>query len=1081
MLANSSWLRQTWVWLLAAVVLAACGSDAVPRETPGSVKEPSTAALNKSNATSMPGGLRAAHVASVQGEAGEKYRVSMQRGLPTAVNPSHRFTTRFVPAGPTITASGWNASLTLTGYGCVQQRRAAPRATVSSRDNRVQYARDGLVEWYLNGPLGLEQGFTLASDPGCAGEIALDVELDGVAPRAGSDGRSAQLRDKSGKLVAGYEELWARDARGQELAARLVVEGQRIGIRVDARGAEFPVTVDPLVAVHEAELLALDGAADDQFGYSVSISGDTALVGADNKTVGVKARQGVAYVYVRSAGIWTQQTKLMAGDGAANDHFGYSVSLSGDTAVIGAYQKAVGANIRQGAAYVFHRSAGNWTEQDKLIASDGAATAEFGASVSISGDTVVVGAHFAAVSGHATQGAAYVYLRSGVTWAQQAKLIAADGAAEDEFGYSVSISGDTALVGADYKTVGVNAGQGAAYVYDRSGGTWAQQAKLTASDGGAGDSLGFSVSISGDTALVGAPFKPIAGNTYRGATYMFLRSGVNWTQQARVVALDGAAGDYFGFAVSISGDRAIIGAPLKTVSGYTQLGLAYVWVRDNGNWTQIAPLYASDSSNDQFFGYSVALDGNTALVGAVIKTINGQSAQGAASVFNLYLSIGDACTGDADCLSGYCVDQVCCNTVCTAPCVACKASLKQSQADDGTCDAAQAGLDPHDSCAVDPPASCGNTGVCDGTGACSLYDPTTECAPRSCATGTSENLPDTCSGSGQCVDQGAAGCQTGYGCVAGSCKTSCASVTDCAQGYYCNGSNQCVVVIDDGSPCQTDSSCAHNHCVDGVCCNSVCGGGSQTDCQACSVANNGLVDGTCGVSTGNSCSVDGGTGTCQSGICVVTEADSGVDGAAGQAGAAGEGGAAGEAGAAGEGGGAGQAGASGLGGAAGQAGASGQGGAAGQAGASGQGGASGQAGASGHAGTTSSGGNAGSGGSAHAGASGNPAAGAAGTAPAESPPADDTGGCGCSTPGSGAKTSTAALGAMLLLIVSRRRRCSRRLLGAGLLFVSHSTKRSTNRPGSSSCLPKYNANAREKADAAACLSVNPERLSSTSH
>ncbi|MFC2031990.1 PKD domain-containing protein [Chloroflexota bacterium] len=218
-----------------------------------------------------------------------------------------------------------------------------------------------------------------------------------------------------------------------------------------------------MAGFEEIKLTASDGAADDSLGLSVSIDGDTALVGAagdDDKGV----YSGSAYVYVRSGTTWTEQAKLTASDGAADDFFGYSVSISGDTALVGAYlDDDNGSN--SGSTYVYVRSGTTWTQQAKLTASDGAADDSFGYSVSISGDTALVGACYDDDNG-SNSGSACVYVRSGTTWTQQAKLTASDGAADDFFGYSVSISGDTALVGAwGDQDKGVESGS--TYVYVR--------------------------------------------------------------------------------------------------------------------------------------------------------------------------------------------------------------------------------------------------------------------------------------------------------------------------------------------------------------------------------------------------------------------------------------------------------------------------------------------------------------------------------------------------------------------------------------------------------------------------------------
>ncbi|MDO8749562.1 MAG: prepilin-type N-terminal cleavage/methylation domain-containing protein [Dehalococcoidia bacterium] len=382
-----------------------------------------------------------------------------------------------------------------------------------------------------------------------------------------------------------------------------------------------------------AKLTASDGAANDKFGYSVAISGDTAVVGARFDDFGGNIDQGSAYVFVRSGSAWSQQAKLTASDGAAYDKFGGSVAISGDTIVVGAFAADVGGNTYQGSAYVFVRSGGAWSQQAKLTASDGAAHDHFGLSVAISGDTAVVGANGADVGGNTAQGSAYVYVRSGGAWSQQAKLTASDGAARDEFGLSVAISGDTAVVGAYSADVGSNGNQGSAYVFVRSGGAWTQQAKLAASDGAVSDWFGFSVAISGDTAVVAAKTDDVGSNADQGSAYVFVRSGTTWSQQAKLTASDGAAEDYFGVSVAISGDTAVVGAYWDDVGSNTEQGSAYLFLRSGGAWSQQAKLTASDGAVSDYFGVSVAISGDTAVVGAHGDDVGSNTDQGSAYVF----------------------------------------------------------------------------------------------------------------------------------------------------------------------------------------------------------------------------------------------------------------------------------------------------------------------------------------------------------------------------------------------------------------------------------------------------------------
>jgi hypothetical protein len=536
-------------------------------------------------------------------------------------NPAQRLTLEFNEREARLSHPDGSVSFHLTGYGYGDRLRTPAGATLTGTGNRVEYQRGDLTEWYVNGSQGLEQGFTLAHRPGTdrAGEplvIALGV-AGGLAPAQKAD-KDAVLFESGRGAVLRYAGLKAVDAGGRILASRLEERGREIRLIVEDESAEYPLAVDPLWT-QQQELTASDGAAYDALGSSVSVCGNTAVIGAPGKTIGSNSHQGAAYVFVRSGGVWSKQQELTASDGAAGDGFGRSVSVSGDTAVIA----TINANTPQGAAYVFVESDGAWSQQAKLTASDGAVGDYFGWSVSVSGDTAVIGAF----GKNDYQGAAYVFVGSNGVWSQQLKLTASDGAVGDYFGWSVSVSGDTAVIGADGKSIG-----GAAYVFVESGGAWSQQAKLTASDRAALDSFGYSVSVSGDTAVIGAAYKTIT-NTYQGAAYVFVRSSGVWGQQGQeLAASDGAAWDDFGSTVSVGGDTAVIGAPSKNIGSNTEQGAAYVFVRSSGVWSQQQELTASDGARYDYFG-SVSVSGNTAVIGAGNTTINSNVEQGAAYVF----------------------------------------------------------------------------------------------------------------------------------------------------------------------------------------------------------------------------------------------------------------------------------------------------------------------------------------------------------------------------------------------------------------------------------------------------------------
>ncbi len=425
----------------------------------------------------------------------------------------------------------------------------------------------------------------------------------------------------------------------QALEANFTREGAKV--HVDAAGAAYPLVIDPWI--QQAKLTASGGAVNDVFGSAVAISGDTVVVGA----AGVNAGQGSAYVFVKPGGSWhdlTQVAKLTASDGATLDWFGYSVAISGDTVVVGAPGGPTTPSTVPGAAYVFVKPGGNWadmTQTAKLTASDGAVNDRFGISVAISGDIIVAGALFDDIGTNTNQGSAYVFVKSGGGWAdmtQTVKLTASDGVAETRFGSAVAISGDTLVVGA----LGVNTGLGSAYVFVKPGGGWAnmaQTAKLTPSDGATNDDFGFSVAISGDALVVGANGDAFGVNNQQGSAYVFAKPGGGWanmTQTAKLTASDGAAVDAFGWSVAISGDTVLVGALFDDISINTDQGSAYVFVKPGGGWvdmTQTAKLTASDGALGDSFGWSVAISGTTIVVGAYTDDIGANADQGSAYVF----------------------------------------------------------------------------------------------------------------------------------------------------------------------------------------------------------------------------------------------------------------------------------------------------------------------------------------------------------------------------------------------------------------------------------------------------------------
>ncbi len=399
--------------------------------------------------------------------------------------------------------------------------------------------------------------------------------------------------------------------------------------------------------VEVAKLFAADGGEGDQFGYSVAVSGDTALIGVrfdDDDANGIES--GSAYVFTRSGTTWRQQARLTADDGSDRDWFGVRVALSGDTAVVPADADDSDINgVDSGSVYVFTRSGTTWTQQAKLTASDGAAVDLFGYSVALSGDTILIGARFDddEVNG-VNSGSAYVFTRCGTSWSQQAKLTAADGETGDEFGYSVALSGDTAVITANADDSDVNGvDSGSAYVFTRSETDWSQQAKLTAADGSAGDLFGVRVALAGDTALIGARLDDDDVNGVdSGSAYVFTRSADSWSQQAKLTAAHGGAGDWFGYTVALAEDIALIGAGNHDGASGVDSGSAYVFTRSGTTWSQKTKITAADGKAGDQFGGKVAISGDAAVIGArmvddVVKGVD----SGSVYIFTGLLDAGD--------------------------------------------------------------------------------------------------------------------------------------------------------------------------------------------------------------------------------------------------------------------------------------------------------------------------------------------------------------------------------------------------------------------------------------------------------
>ena len=366
------------------------------------------------------------------------------------------------------------------------------------------------------------------------------------------------------------------------------------------------------------ELTANDGVAHDWFGYSVSVSGNFALVGAHNDD----GESGAAYVFEYDGSSWTQTDKFTASDVNINDWFGFSVSLSGNRAVVGASNDDSG----RGSAYVFEFNGTDWIQTRKLIADDGQSDDRFGVSVDQFGDSVLIGAP--GYSLDSTLGTVYLFEYNGSDWNQTLTFTNSAGNLGNEFGNSVSFNADHVFI-STLTGVIQNGVTGGVVVFNHGTGSWLEQTRLLPDPGVHDyDNFAQSLSISGNRALIGAPGNDDNGyNT--GAAYLYDYDGQNWHQTKQLTATLGADYAAFGFAVSLSGNRALIGAPYD-IENSIDTGAAYVLDFDGSHWNQTAKLIASDGATSDAFGYAVSLQGNRAVIGAYLDDDHGD---GSGSVY----------------------------------------------------------------------------------------------------------------------------------------------------------------------------------------------------------------------------------------------------------------------------------------------------------------------------------------------------------------------------------------------------------------------------------------------------------------
>lgn len=527
---------------------------------------------------------------------------------------------------PTMTLGGGTLSLSLTGV---------PAATsVTAHGNRVTLARPGIREWYTAGPLGIEQGFTLAHRPAGASAHGLTLALAvGGSLRAQAAGSDVNFLGSRGEIAARYGGLTAVDATGRHLSSALSVDGGRVVISVNDSGARYPITIDPLL--QQGSKLVPNNlktmGSGSQFGVSVALSadGNTALIGAlqDNSD------KGSAWIFSRTGSTWSQGQEISdPADAVAppnGTNFGNSVALSADgkTALIAGESD----NGQTGAVWVYVLSPSGYVEQAKIGSGGVSVTGlnmggadDFGHSVALSGDgnTAVVGApnNDGSAGAGNNGGAAFVFTRTGSSWSQLGGKLdptVAPSNNADHWGKAVALSSDgtTAVIGGPNE----GPGSGAVWVYAHAGSApFGQQQELFPNPVASLVQFGSSVALSsdGNSALIGAPADTTGTG---GAAWAFRRSGTTWGTGTKILPTNSPSG-VFGAVVALSADgaTALIGAPGTT----PDLGAAFIFTQSGGAWAQQQILTGNGELGFGQFGESVALasDGQTAMIGAPADT-----------------------------------------------------------------------------------------------------------------------------------------------------------------------------------------------------------------------------------------------------------------------------------------------------------------------------------------------------------------------------------------------------------------------------------------------------------------------------
>lgn len=577
--------------------------------------------------------------------------------------PATRLALAFSARG--VVVDGDVLHLGLSALGRAGALRPLPATRPQRGPAAVDYARPGISEWYVKSAAGLQQGFTLTARPAGQGPLMLVAGEVGAGDvvKAASDGQSLALVSATRRSFVTYGGLRVTDALGRRLAARIAVVRGRIVLRIDDAGARYPLRVDPFI--EQQEYFAPDAGKNDDFGDAVAIDGNTMVVGAPGDEDGTFYGYGAAFVYTQtSPGVWSEDQTLTGSDSDdRGDAFGSAVAVSGSTIVVGAPGATADGVAASGAAYVFTESGGVWSEAQELFASDAESLALYGSALTMSGQTIVVGAWQQSIGGNLNDvwGAVYVYTPSGPgsTWTQVTEI---DGPTtnndENGFGYSLAVSGLTLYIGDDDLTVDSQPETGAVWAYTEasSSDNWGSDTtvtELTPPSNGS-DLFGFALAAQGSTLLVGAP--DADGAAGAGLVYTVPADGNlgNATLDATLQPSANKETEY-GSAVALDGDTIILGSDAEA-EGYEDTA---------GTWTDEGALSENDGG--------VAVSGATAVVGYPLAYDTGVSGTPQTGAFYSFLytagtsyelSVSLAGTGSGTVTSAD--GEIDCGTTCSA-------------------------------------------------------------------------------------------------------------------------------------------------------------------------------------------------------------------------------------------------------------------------------------------------------------------------------------------------------------------------------------------------------------------------------